>query len=163
MTALVGGLGLGCTAREVLACDRVGRLEVVEFLPEVIGWLERGLLPLAAELKADPRFAVIEGDVYERLSRPPQRKFDLILIDVDHSPAERLDAAAGSFYTEEGLAAAKQHLAPGGVLAVWSYAESSSFADALRSVFGNVRVDPVTAENRLIGAEHTDWLFFARG
>ena len=99
LTVLVGGLGLGCTAREALASDQVARLEVVELLPEVIGWLERGLLPLADELKADPRFAVIEGDVYERLSRSPERKFDLILIDVDHSPEERL-AAAGSFYTE---------------------------------------------------------------
>jgi len=163
LTVLVGGLGLGYTAREALACERVGRVEVVEFLPEVIGWLKRGLLPLAAELKGDRRFAVVEGDVYDRLSRPPERMFDLILIDVDHSPEERLDAAAGSFYTEEGLSAAKEHLAPGGVLAVWSYAESSPFADALGRVFREVRVQPVSVENRLIGAEHTDWLFFARG
>jgi len=162
LTVLIGGLGLGYTAREALACDRVGRLEVVEFLPEVIGWLERGLLPLAAELKADPRFAVVEGDVYERLSRSPERQYDLVLIDVDHSPAERLDAADGAFYTEAGLRSAKRHFAPGGVLAVWSYAESSSFADAIRSVFSEVRAEPVTVENRLIGAEHTDWLFFAR-
>jgi len=162
LEVLVGGLGLGYTAREVLTSDRVGHVEVVGFLPQVIDWLDRGLVPLADELRGDPRFTVVCGDVYERLAAPAERQFDLVLIDVDHSPEERL-AAAGSFYTEEGLRSAKGHLAPGGVLAVWSYAESSSFADALRSVFGEVRVEPVTVANRLIGAEHTDWLFFARG
>jgi len=163
LQVLVGGLGLGYTAREVLASERVGQVEVVEFLPQVIDWLDRGLVPLADELKGDSRFAVVEGDVYGRLSGPPGRKWDLILIDVDHSPDERLDGASGSFYTDRGLQRAKEHLASEGILAVWSYAESSPFADALRRVFSEVRVEPVTFENKLIDEEHTDWLFFARG
>ena len=48
LEVLVGGLGLGYTAREVLTSDRVGRVEVVEFLPQVIDWLDRGLVPPAA-------------------------------------------------------------------------------------------------------------------
>ncbi len=54
------------------------------------------------------------------------------------------------------------HLAPGGVFGVWSYAESSPFADALREVFEEVRAEPITFMNDVIGAETTDWLFFAR-
>jgi hypothetical protein len=46
---------------------------------------------------------------------------------------------------------------------VWSYAESSPFADALRAVFQEVRIEPVTFFNELIDEEVTDWLFFARG
>ena len=46
--------------------------------------------------------------------------------------------------------------------AVWSYAESSLFADALREVFEEVYVEAVTYENRLIDQHETDWLFFAR-
>ena len=162
LEVLVGGLGLGYTAREALTSDRVGRVEVVEFLPQVIDWLDRGLVPLADELRGDPRFAVVCGDVYERLSAPAQRQFDLVLIDVDHSPDERLDDASGSFYTESGLRRASEHLAPGGVLGVWSYAENSPFADALGKVFGEVRVEPVTFMNHLIDEEVTDWLFFVR-
>jgi spermidine synthase len=162
LQVLVGGLGLGYTAREALASPRVGHVEVVEFLPQVIDWLARGLMPVADELKGDSRLAVVEGDVYGRLSGPPERTWDLILIDVDHSPDERLDGAGGAFYTEEALQQAKKHLAAEGVLAVWSYAESSPFADSLGKVFGDVRVEPVTYTNRLIDQEHTDWLFFAR-
>lgn len=163
LTVLVGGLGLGYTAREALSSDRVARVEVVEYLPQVIGWLEQGLVPLADELKADPRLSIMEGDVYERLSRPPAERYDLILIDVDHSPDDRLGSVGPAFYTEEGLREAKQHLAPDGVLGVWSYAKSSPFVDALHAVFTDVRVEPVTVDNDLVGEAQTDWLFFARG
>lgn len=160
---LVGGLGLGYTAREALRSERVARVDVVEFLPPVIDWLARGLVPLAAELQADARFAVTEGDVYQRLANPPARRYDLILIDVDNSPDEQLGNANASFYTKAGLTLAKQHLAEAGVLAVWSYADSATFERALRRVFREVRVEPVHFENGVVGETETNWLFFARG
>jgi spermidine synthase len=162
LRVLVGGLGLGYTARAALASPRVASVEVVEFLPEVIDWLDRGLVPLSAELNGDPRFAPVRGDIYARLAAPPAEQFDLILIDVDHAPDDPLGAESGSFYTEEGLERARRHLAPGGILGVWSYAESSPFARALREVFPDVRVEPVTFFNALVDEETTDWLFFAR-
>ena len=161
LQVLVGGLGLGYTAGEVLASPRVASVEVVEFLPEVIDWLHQGLFPLAAQLKADSRLSLVVGDVYERLSRPPEKRFDLVLIDVDHSPDEHLGDANASFYGEAGLEQAKAHLAPNGVLAVWSYAENSSFAGALHRVFQKVDVKRVTFNNDLIDQVTTDWLFFA--
>lgn len=163
LQVMVGGLGLGYTAREALRSERVGRVEVVELLPEVIDWLERGLVPLANQLGEDARLTVTQDDIYQRLSESPAKRFDAILIDVDHSPDERLGEDSVSFYTSDGLRAARQHLAPGGVLAVWSYAESSPFADALREVFAEVHLEPVSYENQLIDQRQTDWLFFARG
>ena len=163
LQVLIGGLGLGYTAREALRCDRVARVDVVEFLPPVMDWMARGLVPLAAELQADPRFAVIHGDIYQRLASPPDRLYDVILIDVDNSPEEQLGDANASFYTEAGLAAAKRHLTEGGVLGVWSYADSATFEQALGRVFRGVRVQPVSFENTVIGDTETNWLFFARG
>lgn len=160
LKVLVGGLGLGCTASAALASQRVGSLEAVELLPQVIAWLEQRLVPLADELKADARFQAVPGDIFKMLSLPPQRRYDLILIDVDHSPEERLGEASGSFYTPEGLLRAKKHLAPGGVLGVWSYAESVPFAEALRQTLAQVRVEPVVFKNRLAGTVRTDWLYF---
>lgn len=161
-SVLVGGLGLGYTAHAALQSDRVASVDVVEYLPQVIQWMRDGLVPLAAELNADARLRVIEGDVYARLLAPPERRYDLILIDVDHSPTEALGSTSAAFYAEEGLRRARLHLAPGGVLGVWSYAQHSPFADALRRVFGVVREEPVTAFNDLIDEEQTDWLFFVR-
>ncbi len=162
LRVLVGGLGLGYTAQAALGSDRVSKCEVVEFLPQVINWLEQGLVPLSDELNADNRLKVTQRDVYQQLTSPPKQKHDLILIDVDHSPDENLDAANGNFYTADGLKRAKLHLAKDGLLGVWSYAESSPFADSLRDVFREVRVESVTVFNNLINEQQTDWLFFAR-
>ena len=163
LNVLVGGLGLGYTALEALRYESVSRLEVMELLPQVIAWFDSGLLPLAGALRADPRFSLAAGDLYETLSRPPQgAPFDLLLVDVDHSPDEPLAASSTSFYTEQGLSRAKRHLAGDGVLGIWSYAESPAFENALRSVFAEVRVEPLRFWNRLVGEEETNFLYVGR-
>lgn len=165
LRVLIGGLGLGYTAREVLDAPprQVAHVEVVEYLPQVIQWFQGGLIPLAADLMADERLHVVQGDIFARLAGPrPPVRWDLILIDVDHSPDEPLGDANAAFYTEAGLRRAGEHLAPGGILAVWSYAPHAPFAEALRRVFREVRVEPVTVFNDLVHEEQTDWLFLAR-
>jgi len=162
LSVLVGGLGLGYTAHETLISKQVSQVTVVELLPQVIDWLQRGIIPLSATLQNNPRLTLIEGDIYGRLAGPPTDLFDVILIDVDHSPDERLDQASISFYTADGLRAARQHLSANGILGIWSYAESSPFTCALHEVFANVQVEPITHYNHLINQEQTDWLFFAR-
>ena len=162
LTVLVGGLGLGYTASEALVSQRVARVEVLELLPQVINWLARGLMPLSTQLNDERRLVITQGDAYQRLAGPADELFDLILIDVDHSPEERLGEESVSFYSMPGLRAARRHLAAEGILAVWSYAESSPFADALRAVFEQVRVEPINHFNHLIDEQCTDWLFFAR-
>lgn len=163
LRVLVGGLGLGYTAYEVLRSDRVASVRVIEFVPQVIHWMEQGMIPLSSELKEDPRLQVSHGDVYGTLRAPPDGTlYDLILIDVDHAPDEPLGHDNDAFYTVAGLTRAKQHLAPGGVLAVWSYAEHSPFADAMRDAFADVRVQPVAFENVVLEEAETNWLFFGR-
>ncbi len=162
LRVLVGGLGLGYTARAALRSGRVAKVDVVDLLPQVIAWLEQGMVPLSSELNSESRLAIHQGDIYGRLAGPAAAQFDIILIDVDHSPDDRLGDQNASFYSAGGLQAAKTHLAPNGVLAIWSYAESSPFAKALRTVFENVRVEPVTHDNQMINEQQTDWLFFAQ-
>lgn len=164
LRVLVGGLGLGYTANEVLVAGggRIAAVEVVEYLAPVIDWVGQGLVPLATALRTDVRLAIGQGDVYARLAGSPEATYDLILIDVDHAPDEPLGGTSASFYTEAGLTHACRHLAEGGVLGVWSYAEHSSFATAMGRVFAEVHVEPVTVLNDLVGQEQTDWLFFAR-
>jgi spermidine synthase len=162
LRVLVGGLGLGYTAHAALASPRVAAVEVVEFLPQVIDWMEQGLVPLSSALNGDRRLTTSAGDIYARLAAAPEERWDLILIDVDHAPDDQLSGTNDAFYSRDGLERAGRHLAPGGILGVWSYAESSPFARALGEVFGEVRIEPVTFFNDLIDEQNTDWLFFAR-
>ena len=167
LRVLVGGLGLGYTAAEALKDAEVAHVEVVEFLPQVIGWLHDGLVPLAEQLNAEPRLQVTDGDVYARLTGPAEVEsvpttFDLIAIDVDHSPEDVLGDQSHGFYTEAGLQKTSQHLKASGVLAVWSYDDNTPLLEKMKKVFTDVSVEQVTVWNDLINEEQTDWLFFGR-
>jgi len=162
LRVLIGGLGLGYTAAEALDSGCVRRLEVVEYLPDVIDWMRGGLVPLSDRLNSDDRLLINRGDIYGMLAAIPEQEYDLILIDVDHSPDERLDTGPGFFYTRGGLELAKRHLAPNGVLGVWSYAESSDFSSAMQEVYGLVRTESIAFQNKFTDETSTDWLFFAR-
>jgi spermidine synthase len=162
LRVLVGGLGLGYTAAAALESSRVAEVVVVELLPQVVAWLEQDLLPLSAGLKADHRFQVEVGDFFARMTAPPARRFDLVLVDIDHAPDHHLDHANLPFYSSEGLAPVRAHLAPYGVLAVWSSADSDSFRRALEQHFEAVRVEAVTFHNDLVDETITDRIFLAR-
>lgn len=160
LDVLVGGLGLGYTAHAALRSSRVARVLAVELLQPVVDWLEADLLPLSPVLKADKRFHVETADAYARLLGSPSHLYDVILVDIDHAPQDRLGDADNTFYTVEGLRCVRRHLAPGGVLGVWSWAEDSTFARAMQEVFEAVRVEPVTYFNHFAEEKRTDWLFF---
>lgn len=162
LSVLVGGLGLGYTASAALAFETVATVEVVEYLPQVIDWLKEGLIPLAPGLNAEPRLHVTQGDVYAKLMGPPEKTFDAILIDVDHSPEDQLSSASAPFYTLAGLTQAKEHLSPGGMLALWSYAEDTPLLETMRQVLTDVTAHGITYYNRHVHEEFTDWLYVGR-
>lgn len=162
LKVLVGGLGLGYTAAEALKSERVAVVEVVEFLPEVVRWLNDDLIPLADQLKNDERLKITHGDIYATLTEPAKRTFDLVLIDVDHSPEDVLGDQSHGFYTEEGLSKARTHLSPAGVIGIWSYAADTPLLEKMKLVFDEVDVEEVTVWNDLINEQQTDWLFFGR-
>lgn len=162
LDVLVGGLGLGYTSKAALDSDRVARVEVVELIQGIIGWVERGIIPLGKELMADARFHATQGDVFERLRGPAARTHDLLLIDVDHSPDERLGETSDSFYSHGALVLAARHLKPGGVFALWSTSESPAFEAELRKTFDDVRVEPIDFFNETTGLDETNWLFLGR-
>lgn len=154
---VVGGLGLGYTARAALKDPRVRQLRVVEYLPPVIDWHRRGLVPLGEALCSDPRCRFQEGDFFALArgssgfdpDRPGQR-VDGILLDIDHSPEALLDDGNAAFYTERGLCRLAEHIKPGGVFALWSNEPPEPrFAQRVASVFEAVRSEPVRFFNPL--------------
>ena len=163
LRVVIGGLGLGYTARAALADPRVTECEVVEFLAPVIGWHEAGLVPLGAELVADPRCRFTRGDFFAlALGDGFGAQADALLIDIDHAPDRLLGADAG-FYTEEGLRAAARHLAPGGVLALWSDDHpDAKIEDRLARAIGSTEALPVTFPNPYTGGAVTQTVYVAR-
>jgi spermidine synthase len=157
LDVVVGGLGLGYTAQAVLEDSRVRSLIVVDALAEVIEWHERGLLPLGENLNADPRCRFVNGDFFA-MSRSadgfdpqtPGRRFDAVLVDIDHSPTNLLHRAHAAFYQAEGLRRLAEHLHPGGVFALWSNdPPDQTFKAVLASVFATSDAQVVSFDNPL--------------
>lgn len=132
---LIGGLGLGYTVQAALESDRSAKVRVVDQMDFVINWMRDGLLPLSEQLNNDARMEFVQSDVYGDLMGPAKETWDLILVDVDHSPDDPLDPASLPFYTAEGQAKVRKHLAPGGILAVWSAWDDAPFAAAMEQAY----------------------------
>lgn len=157
LDVVVGGLGLGYTARTVLADPRVGALTVVEAVDEVIEWHRRGLLPFAAELTSDPRAGLTHGDFFGLLAAGvgfdpdnPGRRHHAVLVDIDHSPRHLLHPSHAGFYRPDGLRRLADRLQPGGVFALWSNdPPDEEFTAALSEVFADWAAHVVTFDNPL--------------
>ena len=167
---VVGGLGLGHTAREALDDARVGELLVVEFLRPIIGWHERGLVPLGKGLSEDPRCRFIEADFFAAAAGDdgfdpdqPKRLFDAILLDIDHAPDNWLGEDNESFYTVAGLQRMSAHLAPQGVFALWSNdPPAAEFETRLAVVFEQCEAVRVAFANPYTGQESACTVYLGR-
>ena len=167
---VVGGLGLGYTARAALQDPRVDSLLVVEALDAVIGWHQRGLLPLAGELTTDPRCRLVQGDFFVGAGgtgfdpEQPARRFHAVLLDVDHSPRHVLHPSHAAFYSPAGLLRMADQLHPAGVFALWSNdPPDEEFVELLSGVFTTVAAHVVTFPNPLQGRDATNTVYVAQG
>lgn len=163
---LVGGLGLGYTAIAALADARVASMTVVDALPPVIDWHERGLLPTSAQLTGDPRTRLQLGDFFALVRAEPTSdspRYDAILLDVDYSPRHQLDPSHADLYTVDGLGRLVRHLRPGGVFALWSDdpPEDAFLAD-LAAVFASSAGHLIRFDNPLTGGTSTNSVYVAR-
>jgi spermidine synthase len=134
---LIGGLGVGFSLAEALACDLVERVTVVEIEPAVIRWNRTHLAAVSGGALEDPRVEVVCADLLDWL-RSTGRRFEAICLDVDNGPGWTVAEANRALYAAEGLALLRERLAPGGALTVWSAGSHDDFAAALRRVFGRV-------------------------
>jgi spermidine synthase len=161
---LLGGLGLGYTAVEALTYKKVRRLTIVEYLQPVIGWHRRGLVPAAALLE-DPRCHMMQGDFFDCVSGAPDTplRYEIILVDIDHSPESLLHPRHATFYTRQGLERLTEHLKPPGIFALWSAGEpSNAFMEAMLSVFSRVDSQEIAFFNPHFGIQESNWIIMGR-
>ena len=170
LDVVVGGLGLGYTAQAVLEHASVRSMVVVDALGEVIEWHEKGLLPLGKQLTSDPRCRFVHGDFFAMTlsaegydPQAPSRRFDALLVDIDHSPTKLLHPRNAALYEREGLARLAEHLQPGGVFALWSNDPPDEvFERVLASAFATTAAHVVTFDD--LAGEHiaTNTVYVAR-
>jgi spermidine synthase len=163
---VVGGLGLGYTARAVLADKRVRSLAVVEALGEVIDWHERGLLPLAEEMTGDPRCRLVQGDFFalaavdQGFGADVPDRLHAVLVDIDHTPRHVLHPSHAAFYSPEGLRRVAGRLHPGGVFALWSDdPPDEDFLPLLEAVFAETAAHVVPFANPITGGESANTVY----
>jgi spermidine synthase len=171
LDVVVGGLGLGYTARAVLRHASVRSLVVVDFLEPVIEWHQQGLVPLGKELSADSRCRLVQGDFFAMAAEPqsgfdpvaPGRRFHVVLLDIDHSPKNLLHERHGAFYGEKGLRKLAEQIHPGGVFALWSDdAPDPEFLSALGRVFESSEAREVRFYNPLLERDSASTVYVAK-
>ncbi|MDT0441537.1 spermidine synthase family protein [Streptomyces johnsoniae] len=141
---LIGGLGVGFSLAEAAAEPRWGRITVVEREQAIIDWHLAGpLAGLTDAARNDPRTELVHAELASYL-RAPGPRYDALCLDIDNGPDWTVTPDNDGLYSPAGLAACRDRLAPGGVLAIWSARPSDDFPRHLRNAgFGNVRTREV--------------------
>jgi spermidine synthase len=134
---LVGGLGLGVTARAVLADVRVEQLVIVEIEPLLVDWLRSGLVPGAQLILQDPRVEIRTADVIDVLRRAADRSFEAVVLDVDNGPGFLVHPQNAALYGRVAMTDAARVLTPDGVVAIWSADRWPELGRMLATVFGH--------------------------
>ena len=165
---VVGGLGLGYTAAEALKNENVKRLLVIDLFPAVIEWHERGLVPIGDVLAKDTRCKLRQGDFFALAGTgfdpgQPGKKFDAILLDIDHTPELVLNESNRTFYSAEGLASVRNQLKPGGTFALWSDDPASDRVTSLLSdAFGTAEAHNIEFPNPYTRSKSVNAVYVAR-
>jgi spermidine synthase len=168
LDVVVGGLGLGYTAAAALENENVRSLLVIDLFQEVIDWHQNKLVPLGEILSEDKRCEMRQGDFFE-LARTGfdvfdlQKKFDAVLLDIDHSPEHFLDKKNKSFYDTDGLISLREQIKTGGAFALWSNDPlDEKFTKHLESVFGTATAQTIEFANPYTNSISVNSVYVAR-
>lgn len=148
---LLGGLGLGYTLASLLETlnkrfqPTRAMITVSERSGAVLRWFATCINPrLAATLPSGVR--LIESDVVAHLGA--NRRWDVIVLDVDNGP-EALSAPGNAvLYGADGLGRCRDSLAPAGHLLLWAGLEDRDFVARARAAGFSVTRQSLSLPNR---------------
>ena len=154
---LVGGLGLGYTVSRACRWPQVTGVDVVEINPHIIQ-LNRGpLAQLNGHCLEDPRVRVLEGDIFDHISRG-EAEYELICMDVDNGPMQLLLEQNRRVYAPDFYAQVRRRLRPGGVFVVWSCNPAAELQEDMRTAFGQATEKVVYESHQ--GRETAYYLYY---
>jgi len=152
---IVGGLGLGYTAVAALEDGAVNAVQVIDVMPAVIDWHQRGLVPLGKTLSNDKRCTLFCGDFFDISTNgcsfyqdQPDRLAHAVLLDIDHSPSNWLAPENSTF--------------SGGIFGLWSNdLPDAKFSELLNLVFDHSEAHTIPFLNPYTGGESTNSVYLA--
>jgi spermidine synthase len=130
---LLGGLGLGYTANELLDAD-VATLEIVEIEPALVAWARQRLTVGLGRIADDPRVRLTVADIATVLVRADGATWDAIMLDVDNGPDFLIHQQNAGLYSSRGLRSAYERLSPSGLLAIWCQGPSPALLATLNAL-----------------------------
>ncbi|MFI6942328.1 spermidine synthase [Streptomyces sp. NPDC050418] len=167
-SVLIGGLGVGFSLAHAAADPRWGRIDVVEREEAIIEWHENGpLREISGEALRDDRTRIVQADLVSYVhsgthsvirgathsgtpaaapsgTSAANERYDALCLDIDNGPDWTVTEGNLSLYSPQGLAACREMLNSGGVLAIWSAQPSAVFEESLRNAgFSNVRTEEI--------------------
>ena len=167
LNVLLGGLGVGYSLQEALACRQVARAAVAEIEPAVIRWNRTVLSGINGNALDDSRVVMINKDFRNVLEqeaqaafRLPAGKYDVIMVDTDNGSSWLSLPANAFFYSNRGLQLIDTCLQPGGVACFWCSRREESFEAKLNARFKKVRFHSIPEKT---GQEGCYYLAFNEG
>ena len=171
LSVVVGGLGLGYTAAEVLNDSRVNSLTVIDVMEPVINWHKDELVPLGKQLNSDSRCNLLHADFFESAAisncgfdpLDPSKLEDAILLDIDHSPNHWLNQANSDFYSTTSLNILASKLTQGGIFGLWSNEPPDDhFTELLSTVFESTQSHIVDFSNPYTNGTSSNTVYIAQ-
>jgi hypothetical protein len=125
-------------------------------------------VPVAKTLTGDPRCRLLHADFFAQCAGDgfdPQRQgrtYDVVVVDIDHSPRHLLADGSAGFYGVDGTRQLATWLRAGGVFGLWSNdPPDDAYAEVLAAVFDDVAAEVVTFPNPLQGRDATNTVYLA--
>jgi hypothetical protein len=172
LDVVVGGLGLGYTARAVLEHEEVRSLLVVEMLEPVIEWhkhrlaaaragIDRGSRTLPFHRRRFLRACGIRATASTRMHHSAGSTLSCSTSTI--RPTRCSTRGAASFYRAQGLGRVAAHLQSRRRVRMWSNdAPDDNFTARLAGVFADASPEPVTFHNPLQDRPFTQTVYLAR-
>lgn len=142
---LLGGLGVGYSLREALACNDVAHVVVAEIEPAVIRWNRDYFAELNGQALADSRVEIFEGDFRHLLEREAAAvkknkagSYHLVMVDTDNGSSWLSLPSNDYFYSDQGLKLLSGILHPAGIASFWCSRREADFEVQLEKYFTGI-------------------------
>jgi len=164
LNVLIGGLGVGYSLSEALACDRVGFVKVAELEPAVIRWNLEYLKEVNSNALEDPRTMLVTGDFRRVLEEDapiikeiPVKSYHVIMADTDNGSSWLSLPQNSFFYSPRGLELIKNCLHPAGAACFWCTRREEDFEARLKKYFSRVSFNSVMEKTGRDGCYYLAW------